>query len=157
MKMPSRNLVERRVANALESLLLNDAYLILEGVSERSITHKLAEYLQQVFRSWHVDCEYNKLGPGVKTLPLLDGNDWIEDSPVYPDIIVHRRGMPEDPEDPPHCLVIEARKHPATVEKIRRDQEKIDRYLDTELRYRYGLLLEFRVESGQVRCVQEWK
>ena len=34
---------------------------------------------------------------------------------------------------------------------------KIDRYLDTQLRYRYGLLIEFRVESGLVTYSQEWK
>jgi hypothetical protein len=157
MKMPSLDLVKRRVAVAIDLLLLNDAHLILEGVGERSITHKLAEYLQQLFRSWHIDCEYNKLGAGVKMLPLQDQAGWIEDSPVYPDIIVHRRGMPKDRDNPPHCLVIEARKHPATAKKIRRDREKIDRYLDTELRYRYGLLIEFRVKSGLITYSPEWK
>lgn len=157
MKMPSKRLVELRVLNALETLLLNDSYLIIEGLSERSITHKFAEYLQQVFRSWHVDCEYNKLGSDEKTLPLMEGDDWAEDSRVYPDIIVHRRGMPKDQDDPPHCLVVEARKHSATSEKIRRDREKIDRYLDAELRYRYGLLVEFRVEGEQVTYELEWK
>ena len=155
--MPSRVLVERRVAVALDSLILNDAYLILNGAAERSITHKLAEYLQQVFRSWHVDCEYNKWGSGIKILPLRDQDGWIEDSPVYPDIIVHRRGTPVHPDNPPHCLVVEARKHPATAKKIRRDREKIDRFLDTQLRYRYGLLIEFRVESELISYSQEWK
>ena len=65
--------------------------------------------------------------------------------------------MPEDRDNPPHCLVIEARKYPATAEKIRRDREKIDRYLDTELRYRYGLLIEFRVESRLITHPLEWK
>ncbi len=53
-------IVRGRVEEALKILLKNDDYLMEHDVNERSITHKLAEYLQQMFPGYHVDCEYNK-------------------------------------------------------------------------------------------------
>ena len=38
--------------------------------NERSLTHKLAEYLQCEFPDWHVDCEYNRHGLDVKRLAI---------------------------------------------------------------------------------------
>lgn len=58
--------IRDRVEEALKILLKNDAYLLEHDVNERSITHKLAEYLQQElrkyseFNDYQVDCEYNK-------------------------------------------------------------------------------------------------
>ena len=45
---------------AMKYLLLNDIYLLEHDVHERTITHKLGEYLQPLFRQWNVDCEYNR-------------------------------------------------------------------------------------------------
>jgi len=44
----------------LNLLIENDNYLLINDVSERAITHKLAEYYQNLFPKWNVDCEYNK-------------------------------------------------------------------------------------------------
>ncbi len=44
---------------AIESLFSNDNWLLEKDLSERSISHKLAEYLQPLFLDYNVDCEYN--------------------------------------------------------------------------------------------------
>lgn len=53
-------IVESRVEEALDIYLKEDSYLLNVNANERSITHKLAEYLQQEFPGYNVDCEYNK-------------------------------------------------------------------------------------------------
>ena len=59
-KVYSRQEVEAIVVASLRELLQDDASLLQYDVSERAITHKLAEYLQYRFGDYHVDCEYNR-------------------------------------------------------------------------------------------------
>lgn len=86
--------IEERVSKSLQQLLLEDSFLFTINASERALTHRLAVYLEQQFPEWNVDCEYNRAGDMVKKIPLA----YIE-SPsgkprkVFPDIIVHQRGM----------------------------------------------------------------
>lgn len=49
-----------RLHQALNVLLRADGYLLANNLSERSITHKLAEHLQNLFFEWNVDCEFNR-------------------------------------------------------------------------------------------------
>jgi len=42
--------VKRKVERAIEILRKNDSFLIDNNANERSISHKLAEYLQQEFK-----------------------------------------------------------------------------------------------------------
>ena len=96
----------------IRALVLNDVYLLENDLHERTITHKLAEYLQPLFPGWNVDCEYNRDGHEPKRVRLRpipeQGGD--EGSNVFPDIIVHRRG-----DNDHNLLIIEAKKsrHPA--------------------------------------------
>ena len=57
--MPAQNL-----EIALSELIERDSFLFEADANERSITHKLAEYLQAQFQDWNVDCEYNRNGRG---------------------------------------------------------------------------------------------
>ncbi|MEQ8191441.1 MAG: hypothetical protein ABRQ39_25980 [Candidatus Eremiobacterota bacterium] len=65
--------VENIVIEASKKLLQSDSYLLKYDINEPSITHKLAEYLQQElrkyneFNDYHVDCEYNKELNDIKT------------------------------------------------------------------------------------------
>lgn len=97
------------IEQALDALLVfveAEATLLEVGVNERSITHKMAEYLQQVFPGWNVDCEYNRLGYGVKYLPepTQADTDDADGQTIFPDIIVHRR------KERANLLVIEVKK-----------------------------------------------
>ena len=87
--------------SAIRAMAATVAFLKAEGdllqlnANERSITHKLAEYLQREFSDWNVDCEYNRLGAAIKRLPAPEaiGSDDEDGRTIFPDIIVHRRNI----------------------------------------------------------------
>lgn len=57
-----------KILQGLNTLLRLDGYLLANNLSERSITHKLAEYYQDIFHEWNVDCEYNRNLGGPKEI-----------------------------------------------------------------------------------------
>ncbi len=165
-----RECVEERVCAALSKLLEKDHYLLEKDVNERSITHRLGIYLQEMFPEWHVDCEYNLDGDDPKRLEGFIDKLWREyerfdvaltdqelqqykeDTTVSPDIIVHKRGT--------ECnlLVIEAKKnHSAERDKIR-DCVKLSEYVN-QLGYKHALFLKLEVGDDyesltEVECIQ---
>ncbi len=84
--------------------------LIDRNLNERTITHRIALYLEREFAGWHVDCEYNRNLDRAKTLNLpVDRMVKMTDldaRSVFPDIIVHWRERNE----PWNLVVIEAKK-----------------------------------------------
>ncbi|HWY80068.1 MAG TPA: hypothetical protein VNW29_06960 [Candidatus Sulfotelmatobacter sp.] len=57
-----------QIHNGLNTLIAQDGYLLANNLSERSTTHKLAEYYQHYFSEWNVDCEYNRNLGGPKKI-----------------------------------------------------------------------------------------
>lgn len=105
------------IERAISIFRTRDLMLLRLDANERSMTHKLAEYLQREFRNWTVDCEYNRLGDETKRMSR-DRNDLVPKGDtnaqtVYPDIIVHRRNSKEN------LLVIEAFSYPISLLKAR--------------------------------------
>lgn len=137
MKAPNEMTVRRRFDAAIACFLANDEHLLRVRASERAMCHKLAEHLQQVFRSWHVDCEYNRDGDTPKK---LIGRGFTEDRSVFPDIVIHRRGTSEN------CLVLEAKCSDAPEAQAVLDREKLNLYI-SELGYHYGVFLTFNVRE----------
>jgi hypothetical protein len=135
MRIPTPETMKRRLAAATAVFLANDAELLKRDAHERSMTHKFAEALQSVFRSWHVDCEYNRDGKVPKTIDLPERAD----KTVFPDIIIHRRGSPDN------LLVIEAKPSDASQQDIDFDRRKLDAYMTGRLGYRYALFLTFHI------------
>ena len=145
--------VERRFNAALDTLIDLDKDLLVKNVNERSITHKLAEYLAREFDDWDVDCEYNRNFDETKRLDSLrdllkvaglelKGDD-TNGVTVFPDIIIHRRGREEN------LLVIEVKK---TTNKINRefDLYKLESF-HQDLEYRFSAFVEFRTETPEPR------
>jgi hypothetical protein len=129
--------IEDKVARAVKQLRDRDRFLLKNAVHERSITHKLAEYLQQEFPTYHVDCEYNRHGLDTKVLP----RECEERARkfVYPDIVVHIRGN-----DDRNLLIIEAKLgQSATVPVC--DEAKLVEFTKREGTYHYqlGLFIAF--------------
>jgi hypothetical protein len=96
-----------RFNRAIGILLDRDRDLMALDANERSITHKLAEYLQAEFEGWNVDCEHNRIGDAAKRIHLPAAEVLADDTDamtVFPDIIVHRRNMPDN------LLVVEVKK-----------------------------------------------
>lgn len=134
---PTEEDIKQRVFAAIGRLYQHDPELLSIGVNERTITHKLAEYLQDEFPGWHVDCEYNRRGDIPKRLQI---SGWrsspidIEAKTVFPDIIIHRRRTDAN------LVVIEVKKSGGGEET--KDLEKLQAFTgDSDYRYRLGLFL----------------
>jgi hypothetical protein len=139
--------IQEKVHIALGVLFKNDVFLLENGVHERSIPHKLGEYLQDKFPDWHVDCEYNKKGrdnkklDGIRECPVQKATDRI-----YPDIIVHTRNTDKN------LLAIEIKtnnpRDPCDVKKL-----KLLTKPDNGYEYTIGLYVRFNRLN---RPVLEW-
>ncbi len=138
---PDRDVAEH-VLRSLQRLLAEDVYLFEADANERSISHRLALYLEEEFPGWNVDCEYNRNGHEPKRLQLNPEEIQSDDeqgTTVYPDIIVHRRGQSEN------HLVIEIKKRNGG--SCNNDLRKL-RALRKELGYTFALFLRFQTEAS---------
>lgn len=54
--------INRIVQHCVDSVFLNDEFLLVNGANERALAHRLGVYLAAAFRGWQVDCEYNRIG-----------------------------------------------------------------------------------------------
>ncbi|MHB1758467.1 MAG: hypothetical protein ACYCT9_13360 [Leptospirillum sp.] len=146
------NEIERVVKKATDSLLADDGDLLRNDVNERSITHRLACYLQELFPEWNVDCEYNRLNIDTKKLLTYKKNvksDDTEGTTVFPDIIVHKRGSGKN------LLVIEVKKT-TNAKKDTCDLEKLDKFKG-ELGYKHALFLRLKTKTSDIGVEKsEW-
>lgn len=133
--------LEQKLSVALESLMKNDLFLLQNDVNERSISHKLAEYLQFAFPEWHVDCEYNRNYNRKKKLDFALPNEPIDSlkaRTVYPDIIVHRRNTDHN------LLAIEIKKESNIKDDDEeKDKNKLRAFLGNPYKYKYGVFIAF--------------
>ncbi|MCX5704217.1 MAG: hypothetical protein NT066_06995 [Candidatus Omnitrophica bacterium] len=135
--------VREKVEIALGMLLKNDAFLLEHDVNERSISHKLADYLQQIFPDYNVDCEYNRVGSLTvdeeyfnKKLRLYKNTKCLGGETVYPDVIIHKRGIKNN------LLAIEIKKI-SNKNCLMDDYKKILGFLtNNDFKYQFGLFLQ---------------
>ena len=139
--------LDRIVKLSLKKLRSLDKKLLEIKVNERTITHKLAVYLQQNFPEFNVDCEYNRderneIDDLVKKLNLPTNNvswDDTEAKTVFPDIIVHNRGTQEK-----NLLVIEVKKSSSSISgKV--DRNKLIAFTKDHYNYKFGLFLKINL------------
>lgn len=136
----NKNKIKEKVAMSLDLLYKYDLDLISNDTNERSISHKLAEYFQQQFPGWHVDCEYNRKMGDIKKLKYSFDNLSPKDNEaktVYPDIIVHKRNTDQN------ILVVEIKK--VEYDRFEKDKEKLKEFTrgDGGYKYNYGLFIIF--------------
>ena len=135
------------MSKSLLKLKKNDWKLLKSDVNERSITHKLAIYLQENFPNFDVDCEYNRggLDPKILNLPVSNILDnATKAKTVFPDIIIHERGTNNN------ILVIEVKKSSNRNSNGRTDEEKLYAYIQ-QLGYRFGLFIKLYVGEEYVK------
>ena len=94
--------IEGKVNFALDIFYVKDKYLIDNDIHERSMTHKLAIYLEELFNGYDVDCEYNKNTTESKKIYDVEHKiqeikkdteyEYKDSIAVFPDIIIHKRG-----------------------------------------------------------------
>lgn len=152
----NKDTITQKIISAYRAILTHDSYLFIASANERSMTHKLAEYLQQEFPDWNVDCEYNKNLDSGKTVPVWEAKraelmqklenemtnrrrnliEKVLDGgiSVYPDIIIHHRGTREN------LVVIEAKKENFAGNDF--DEQKLEAYKN-HLGYEFAFKVKF--------------
>ena len=150
-----------RFKNALAKLIEKDRWLLDHDLSEPSISHKFAIYLQELFNDYNVDCEYNgnvdhesgrkhikmlfeelnKMGLLKEKEAEID-NEFIQRA-VFPDIIVHSRGNNEH-----NLCIVEVKKNTSSISQDY-DYLKIRAYTGqlygNTLIYQLGILVLFHI------------
>lgn len=130
--------INQRIKNVTEILFKNDIFLLENDVNERSISHKLAEYLQQQFPDWNVDCEYNrKLGDIKKLMVIRKRSKRRSATRIYPDIIIHKRN-----EKTKNLLVIEIKKIKNKGSKFDKEKLKLFTSENEGYKYKFGLFIK---------------
>jgi len=132
----SKEQIKEKIRVALGLLFKSDCFLLDNSVHERSIAHKLAEYLQQQFPDWHVDCEYNKHKIFAKKLLREckgENKEW-----VYPDINIHHRNTDDN------LVVFEIKPNKSNVVN-KCDHVKLIEFTknDGDYKYSFGVFVGF--------------
>lgn len=145
--------VRERIHEAVRRLVAEEPELFAIDVNERSLTHRLAVYVESLFPEWDVDCEYNRNDADPKRIGDLrrrieeSGADqsFAEDTlgrTVYPDIIVHRRRSKNN------LLAVEVKKDTNRSVKDDIDFDKLQAYLaDPELQYKHACFIRLRMSN----------
>jgi hypothetical protein len=141
----SKEDIRNRIEIAYKKLIDKDSYLLKIDANERSITHRLAIYLEEVFWEYDVDCEYNRDGLDPKKLINYKKKIYSDDTngtTVYPDIIIHHRGRGKKY----NFIVIEAKKYFKidNSKTYKADKEKLGAY-KKDLSYKYAYFVKFPV------------
>lgn len=122
--------IESVLDHVARMFMERDGVLLTFRAHERTVTHRVAVYLESHFPDWHVDCEYNRHGVGT------DPKEDDEGERVFPDIIVHHRGTPDN------LLVIEAKPEWRGEPQLISDRDKLGRIVRAH-RYEHAYLMRF--------------
>lgn len=148
--MPKSDPIER-LEVAIELVSENDKGLFERDVNERSVTHRLGLYLTPLFPKWDVDCEYNREGHDSKRIvgdtEDINSGD-IYGRTVYPDVIVHERGVEEN------LLVVEA-KLSSNRDGLDSDIVKLEQFVERK-EYQYAAAVLFQIDTPSDSRI-EWK
>jgi hypothetical protein len=123
-----------KVVTALREFYARETWLLEHDLGERTLTHRLAVYLEPQFPGWQVDCDYDRLGERTLRLPhgtIVSTDDHLAKS-IYPDIVVHQREIPNN------LLAIEVRKA-SNHQPPEHDRHKLRALTDPHLWFAYWI------------------
>ncbi|WP_426436456.1 hypothetical protein [Bradyrhizobium genosp. P] len=123
-----------KVIAALQEFYAQEGFLLERDLGERTLTHRLAIYVERQFAGWQVDCNYDRLGERTLRLPhgtIVSTDDHLGKS-IYPDIVVHQREIPNN------LLAIEVRKD-NNHQPIEHDQHKLQALTDPHVWFAYAM------------------
>jgi hypothetical protein len=123
-----------KVITALTELYARETFLFENDLGERTLTHRLAVYVEKQFPGWDVDCDYDRLGERTLRLPhgtIVSTDDHLGKS-IYPDIVVHQREIPRN------LLAIEVRKA-GNHQPPEHDRHKLRALTDPHLWFAYAI------------------
>lgn len=144
--------VEIALNRAIDIFIKEDMFLLNADANERSMSHRIAVYLEHEIPDFDIDCEYNRDGFDVKRLALEPRNtsdDSEEAVTVFPDIIIHHRGNNNN-----NLLVIEMKKANTSAD-ISYDLHKL-RAFRQHLGYKWAvhLIIGYQQSGDFVRRLQ---
>lgn len=134
-----------KVVTALGEFYARETFLFDHDLGERTLTHRLAVYLEKQFSGWDVDCDYDRLGARTLRLPhgtIVSTDDHLGKS-IYPDIVVHQRHIPNN------LLAIEVRKA-SNHQPEEHDQQKLRALTDPLLWFAYWIGVLLTLEKKNV-------
>lgn len=139
-----------KVIAALQEFYAQERFLLERDLGERTLTHRLAVYVERHFAGWQIDCNYDRLGERTLRLPrgsTVSSDDHLGKS-IYPDIVVHQRDIPNN------LLAIELRKD-SNHQPIEHDQHKLRGLTDPHVWFAYEIgvlvtLAQHGVSSSEV-------
>ena len=151
--------IEEKVNLALDIFYVKDKYLIDNDIHERSMTHKLAIYLEELFNGYDVDCEYNKniseskkiydVEYKIQEIRKIEKDEYKDSVVVFPDITIHKRGNKLK-----NLLVIEVKKDNAIKNNKSKLEEidifKLKAYTSKDLNYSYGMYINLKNSREEV-------
>jgi hypothetical protein len=154
------------VKASLQNLDSCDHFLLVNEVAERSITHKLGEYVRDQLEKktgqnraapavLSVDCEYNRFGldGDPKALPWSQEISIEDGGPYYtanPDIIIHERGYQRH-----NTLAIELKTYfNGAHAVVLFDKMKVLGYLDSPTNYPLGLYLCLGLKGERIDLIE---
>ncbi|MGF6312482.1 hypothetical protein ABIB82_007790 [Bradyrhizobium sp. i1.8.4] len=123
-----------KVIAAVGEFYAQEMFLLERDLGERTLTHRLAVYVEQQFSGWQVDCNYDRLGERTLRLPrgsTISTDDHLGKS-IYPDIVVHQRDIPNN------LLAIELRKE-SNHQPVEHDQRKLQALTDPNVWFAYAM------------------
>jgi hypothetical protein len=135
-----------KVVNAIRKFYQHETFLLDKDLGERTLTHRLAVHLERQFDGWEVDCDYNRLGERLLKLPhgsIVSTDDGLGKS-IFPDIVVHRRSIPEN------LLAVEVRKE-INHQPAEHDHHKLRGLTDPHVWFAYRLGVFLILGKSQVK------
>jgi len=147
-----KDCVEKLLVESIDQLLSLDNYLLEKDVNERSISHRLAVYIEKHFPDWDVDCEYNRDHDDSKRLNLEPGcikSGDLQATTVFPDIIIHKRGTKNN------FIVIEMKKDSRGQFDCAYDIRKLQAFKD-KLGYKFAIFIKVKTGADYDANVDRW-
>jgi hypothetical protein len=156
--------LKEKVEMAIRLFMENDKELLDLKAHEQAVSHRIAYYLESLFKGYHVDCEYNRHGSendSKKSIKNIlnarenckcsscikskdsESSNTREKILVRPDIVVHERGNDDN-----NIVAIEVKKYDCLFDRAKL-REFTDQNADIKYCYQLGLFLLFNENLPQ--------
>jgi hypothetical protein len=138
-----------KVVAALKEFYAREAFLFAQDLGERTLTHRLAVYLEKQFPDFVADCDFDRLGPRTLGLPhgsIVSTDDHLGKS-IFPDIVVHQREVPNN------LLAIEVRRA-GNHQPIEHDRQKLRALTDAHIWFAYWIGVLVTLGKAGVTAVE---
>ena len=129
--------IKNKLNKCLEKLYVEDKFLFSyetkdSRVSERCLTYRLGYYMQDEFKEYNVDSEYNR---------HIKDNKYLNNRNIYPDLIIHTRGN-----DNFNLLWIEIKKY---ATQCNEDIKRLKKVTSNayEYQYKFGVMVVLEKNS----------